>query len=505
MKAAVVGAGPGGIVAAKVLLEDGFDVSVFDKHERVGGIWVEGRCYTGLHNQSQSGMFEFADLPNALYMASAADTQAYLEDYARRFGVLARTRLRTEVASVERQASGWAVVTRSSEDPAAALEEDHFDYVVVASGAHHHPYVPPIPDRELFGGTVLHSNEVVDADLLRGQRVVVVGGGKSALDMGILASGRAKSTTVVMRKVNWMVPEKIVLRRLTYKAILLSRVGEALLPTYCNPAVVRRIDRLPPAAKRAIWGLIGWDLLRSAGMHQLPKELLPTGDPAVALTHTGVMPLEYVRGVRDGRINAVVAPVAAFTGSGIVTGDGRRLDADVLIFATGHRKVFPFLDPSLAITDADGRLRLYQGICIPGVETLGFVGFRQIFNNVLGLELSAHWLSSYFLNELRDLPAPQEMERSIDRRLQWQEEVLPGSMGYDFGAYNLHCSDELMLEMGLPARRCKNLLSEYLVPAAVGARYAGLGAERRQRRLSRDASSSQTPGPARAGRSEHRG
>ncbi|MDW8804739.1 NAD(P)-binding protein [Streptomyces scabiei] len=37
MRACVVGAGPGGIVSTKVLLENGFDVTVFDKYQQVGG------------------------------------------------------------------------------------------------------------------------------------------------------------------------------------------------------------------------------------------------------------------------------------------------------------------------------------------------------------------------------------------------------------------------------------------------------------------------------------
>ena len=77
MRVCVVGAGPAGIVSAQVLLEDGFEVTVFDKYQRVGGIWSPGGCYDGLHNQSARRLFEFADLPNRLHLASAVDTQRY--------------------------------------------------------------------------------------------------------------------------------------------------------------------------------------------------------------------------------------------------------------------------------------------------------------------------------------------------------------------------------------------------------------------------------------------
>jgi hypothetical protein len=110
----------------------------------------------------------------------------------------------------------------------------------------------------------------------------------------------------------------------------------------------------------------------------------------------------------------------------------------------------------------------------PSADRLGFVGFRQVFNNIMGMELTAHWLTCYFRETLRTAPGEQEMREAIDARLAWQEQVLPGSGGYDFGPYDIHCADELLHDMGLPSRRAGNLLAEYLLPGGVAHRYAGL-------------------------------
>lgn len=186
----VCGRGPArGIVAAKVLLENGFDVTVFDKYQQVGGIWSSRGCYDGLASQSALRLFEFADLPNRLHFADAAATQRYLEHYAEAFGVLNRVRPGTEVISVRpvkgpgrMGSSGWSVGSRPVGDKEAEVRRETFDYVVVASGAHHHAQLPGLPGRELFRGTVLHSDKV-RAGTFTGRRVVVVGGGKSALDL----------------------------------------------------------------------------------------------------------------------------------------------------------------------------------------------------------------------------------------------------------------------------------------------------------------------------------
>lgn len=59
---AIVGAGPAGLVAAKVLLTDGFDVTVFDKNTTLGGIWSFEGSYYNLHTQQPGGTIEFSDL-----------------------------------------------------------------------------------------------------------------------------------------------------------------------------------------------------------------------------------------------------------------------------------------------------------------------------------------------------------------------------------------------------------------------------------------------------------
>ncbi|MFI2435379.1 flavin-containing monooxygenase [Streptomyces sp. NPDC018693] len=480
MRACVVGAGPGGIVSAKVLLENGFDVTVFDKYQQVGGTWSSGGCYDGLANQASRRLFEFADLPNRLHFAGAVDTQRYLENYAETFGVLDCVRLGTEVVSIRPVegagrvgACGWWIDSRPAGEKTAEVQRERFDYVVVASGAHHHAHLPELPGRDSFRGLVLHSNEV-RAGTFSGRRVVVVGGGKSALDLITRAAHEATSATLVQRKVNWMVPERLLLGLVGYKWILFTRLGEALLPRYHDPACIRAIDRIDERVKRALWWLITHDMLFSTGLYRLPKHLRPARALPFHLAHAGVMPRGYVQAVRHGLIAPKVSAVEAYTEQGLRLATGEEVTADVIVFATGHHKVFPFLDRRVPVHDSAGRLRLYRGIVPPDADRLGFVGFRQVFNNIMGMELTAHWLTRHFRATLRTTPGEQEMQNTIDARLAWQEQVLPGSGGYDFGPYDIHCADELLHDMGLPSHRAGNLLAEYLLPGGLAHRYAGL-------------------------------
>ncbi|CAF1347575.1 unnamed protein product, partial [Didymodactylos carnosus] len=58
----IIGAGAAGLVAAKILLDDNFIVTSFDRQNDIGGIWSKQYAYYDLHDQSSGGTLEFSDL-----------------------------------------------------------------------------------------------------------------------------------------------------------------------------------------------------------------------------------------------------------------------------------------------------------------------------------------------------------------------------------------------------------------------------------------------------------
>jgi len=61
-RVAVIGAGACGLVCAKVLIDDGFNVTVFERQKQIGGVWSEEIAYADLHVQQPGGTMEFSDL-----------------------------------------------------------------------------------------------------------------------------------------------------------------------------------------------------------------------------------------------------------------------------------------------------------------------------------------------------------------------------------------------------------------------------------------------------------
>src|SRR3954468_3546153 len=172
-RVAVVGAGPSGIVAAKYALEAGFDVTVFEANDRLGGQWYatapHSGVWPGMHTNTSRAMTAFSDLPapaeHPLHPA-AEQIRAYLASYAPEFGVVDRIRFGTRVSDV---APGWRV------------DGEPFDAVVVASGRFRAPRLPPGMDA--FRGEVRHAFDYPGAQPFRDRATIVYGNGISGAEI----------------------------------------------------------------------------------------------------------------------------------------------------------------------------------------------------------------------------------------------------------------------------------------------------------------------------------
>ena len=57
----IIGAGVAGLATAKALLAEGLDCTVFERAERLGGVWADG--YSNFGVQVQKELYEFPDWP----------------------------------------------------------------------------------------------------------------------------------------------------------------------------------------------------------------------------------------------------------------------------------------------------------------------------------------------------------------------------------------------------------------------------------------------------------
>jgi len=480
----VIGAGVAGLCTTKILQRDGFDVVAFDKAPTLGGVWAPQRTYPGLCTNTPRETYAFADFsyPAATSdFPTAPEVRAYLDGYVEHFGFRSRIHLSTEVASVTRRhdpaTPRFEVAVRPAGDQGAPAARP-FDFVVVCNGVFSRPRVPELPGRDRFAGEVLHSSELAVPGRLRGKRIVVVGGGKSALDCAAVGAREGSACTLAVRAPHWMVPRYFGPFRMD--RVVATRFAELLLPPYYHQSRTERLLRRAAApALRLWWRLQTWLIPRLSRMPavMVPDEPLPHG-----LELSGVGSRCY-RALRRHELRAERARVVRFSGPETVELDtGEQLAADVVVFATGWRQDVSFLDADLRrAVLRDGRFHLYRQVVPPEEPHLGFVGYASSTECPFTSEIAAHWLSGSFRGSLR-LPPAAEMEREVARVARWIHETFPSrDEGFFIGQYVAHYADDLMRDMGLPTRRTRHLATEYFAPFWPE-RYRGLAAERRARR-----------------------
>lgn len=101
----VIGAGISGLVTAKVLKRDGFDVTMFEKAPTIGGVWAPSRAYPGLRANGSQQSFSFSDhcYPDTSdKFPTAEQVFSYLQSYMEQFELAPLVQCSTEVRSVRR-------------------------------------------------------------------------------------------------------------------------------------------------------------------------------------------------------------------------------------------------------------------------------------------------------------------------------------------------------------------------------------------------------------------
>ncbi|HWK89399.1 MAG TPA: NAD(P)-binding domain-containing protein, partial [Longimicrobium sp.] len=471
----IIGAGLSGLVAAKTFLEEGFEPTLFERENEVGGVWARSRRYPGIHTQNPRDTYAFSDFPMPRTypeFPTGEQVQAYLGAYADHFGVTPHVRFETavqDVCPVDGGWGGWRVRSAPADGSEGPARTERFDFLVVANGTYSAPHFPELPGLDAFtaaGGRVLHSSTFKHLDQVRGKRVVVVGGAKSACDVAAAAAGAAERCTLVFRKAYWKMPKKFF-GVLPLRYVLTTRFSESLFRD-------RRLQGMEKvlhgAGRPAVWlfwrgierMLMTTHHLREVGM--VPQERIEVlVNCMLSLATDG-----FYDAIRQGRLGARHAAVAALHPGGVELSTGERLEADVVIFGTGFRQEVPFLEAQTRakVVDEDGVFHLYRNILHPDVPNLGFVGYNASLYSQLTSELGARWLARCFMGQVR-LPERQAMLREVDERWQWIRENRPlgTASGTCIIPFTFHYVDDLLKEMGArPVRRPLNRFREVFLP-----------------------------------------
>ena len=349
------------------------DVTVFERGERVGGVWHHN-TYPGAACDVPSHLYEFSFAPNPRWSrryAPQAEIQAYLEDVARRFGVMDQIRTGTEVQSARWDSERDRWVLETSAGPHEA------DVVLTACGQLSVPSVPPIPGLDTFSGPAFHTAQWRHDVDLAGKRVAVIGTGCSAIQVVPAIQPQVAQVDVYQRSPGWTFPKMDFeyserAKRLFERFPVLQRLDRAAVFAFMElgaAGMTRHRLFLAPfriAGRRQINRVIKDPELR--------RKVTPTdevGCKRVMLTD------EWYPALLKPNVELITDRIAEVTPEGVRTEDGVERPADVLVLGTGF-KTHGFVAPMEVVGEGGRTLaeewaevpRAYLGMSVPGFPNM---------------------------------------------------------------------------------------------------------------------------------------
>lgn len=316
----VIGAGQAGLSAAYHLRRNGFrngsGFVVLDHGKRAGGAWQYR--WPSLVLGKVHGLY---DLPGMAFgtpdrsLPASEVVSEYFDRFERTYDLPVRRPV--DVLSV-RRADDRLVVASAAETWSARA-------VISATGTWDRPFWPHYPGQETFAGRQLHTADYTGVAEFRGKRVVVVGGGTSAVQLLMEIATVAAGTT-------WVTRRPPVFR------------SEPFSEDWGREAVAK-VERAVRAGKP-------------------PASVVSVTD--LALTPE----------VRQAQADGILDRKPMFerlTPRGIVWPDGTEQPADIILWATGFRAAIDHLAP-LRIREPGGGIRM-DGTRVVAEPRLHLVGY----------------------------------------------------------------------------------------------------------------------------------
>ncbi len=372
----MIGAGPGGLVAARWLLSQGFEPTIFEQGQTLGGQWtgIDGisGIWPTMHTNTNRVLTSFSDLAHEsdLTFPSNRDILAYLHRYAETFDLTSRIRFGARVDLVSRGDGGWLVEHSGTTET--------FDRVVVASGRFQSPYVPDVPGLDTFGGSAgaMPTYRYRESLPYLGKRVLVAGGAISALEIASeLAQLGAARVVVAQRRQRYVLPKFAA--GVPSDSRIFTRYGtlanEALPPT----EVDRQLKEI---------------VVEAGGS---PEQYgAPAPDPSLFAAGM-TLAQQYLPLIAEGRIT--VRPwLTSVDDKSVTFADGSTDDFDGILFGTGFELNLPFLSDEIrTLLDLDTvHLDADRYTFHPDLPGLAFVGlWDQSGGYFVPLELQARWVA----------------------------------------------------------------------------------------------------------------
>ena len=360
----IVGAGLAGIGASYYLTKNNIPHIILEKSKQAGGIWSSLkwpgiRCDTEIINYSYS----FRPYTSDHYMVPGKCISRYLQTTANELGVTAKTffntrLIRAEFSEDERK---WRLHTNRGTFKSR--------FLINANGYFSDkPYIPEFDGTEHFNGDLMHLFEMDEKTPTKDRNIVLVGSGASAISAAPALTASAASMTLLQRSPSYIFEQENDVGFFTRNAQKLYFNGIGLPLKLINYFIQLKNDLIFVLFRKVPW--TGKLFFRHHWKGTVDDETYnehfrPSYNPWEQRIPVAIGLKDLIK---RNKIQLVTARIKRFTETGILLEDGRTIDTDLCILATGFKLNFFRFEIVVGARTVDTRkINFYKGMMMGGI------------------------------------------------------------------------------------------------------------------------------------------
>lgn len=332
----IIGAGFGGVCAAIRLQQEGIhNIRVFEKAAGIGGTWWYN-TYPGAACDIPSHLYCYSFEPNPNWSrkySPQAEIRDYIEHCASKYGIRKHIQLNSTVQALrfDEQRKLWLAEFEAGDTVAA-------HHVILATGGLHIPAYPELPGMSDFKGPSMHSARWDHSVDFNGKKVAVIGSAASAIQLIPELARSAAQLDVYQRTPNYVLPrndrefspqEKARFARWPwwnklYRKFIFLRGELLVFPIVKTKERTRWRARVQGWARQHIRSSVDDPGKREAMVPQFPlgcKRMLIADN--------------FYEAMNRSNVELVTAGIDRIEPDAIITADGNRRPADIIVYATG--------------------------------------------------------------------------------------------------------------------------------------------------------------------------
>ena len=380
----IVGAGLSGIGGACHLKTEcpGKSFIILEGRERMGGTWDLFR-YPGVRSDSDMYTlgYRFRPWRDNKAMADGPSILSYIHDTASEHGVdkLIRYDHRVRRASWSSDDARWTIDAENGHDQTVVQFTCNFLYLCTGYYDYESGYTPEWPGVERFRGTIVHPQKWPEDLDYAGKRIIVIGSGATAITLVPAMAERAAHVTMLQRSPSYVVSRPAEDRiAIWLRRILPDKAAYALArwKNVLNATFFYNLARKRPQ-------FFKWMVARGVRKHLAEeynaRDFTPPYNPWDQRM-CFVPDADLFRAMREGGVSIVTDQIETFTEDGLLLKSGERLDADIIVTATGL-VLRLFSGVELVVDGARVELPktlVYKGMMFSDIPNLAFaVGYTN--------------------------------------------------------------------------------------------------------------------------------